>query len=49
MNEKKIERNVFVDGDIYFNFGDLLYLDNDYFLYFRDRVGDTFRYLYFVN
>lgn len=44
INEKKIERNVFNDGDAYFNFGDLLYLDKDYFLYFRDRVGDTFRW-----
>jgi acyl-CoA synthetase (AMP-forming)/AMP-acid ligase II len=43
MNEKKIVRNAFTDGDAYFNFGDLFYLDKHYYLYFRDRVGDTFR------
>lgn len=43
MNEKKIVRDVFVEGDEYFNTGDLLYLDKDYFVYFQDRMGDTFR------
>lgn len=43
INEKKMIRNAFQDGDCFFNFGDLVYMDNDYFLYFRDRVGDTFR------
>ncbi|ESP00513.1 hypothetical protein LOTGIDRAFT_206138 [Lottia gigantea] len=43
-NDKKIVRNAFVDGDEYFNYGDLLYLDKDYFLYFNDRIGDTFRW-----
>lgn len=42
-DEKKVIRNVFKDGDVYFNFGDLVYLDKDYFIYFRDRVGDTYR------
>jgi hypothetical protein len=36
-------RDAFEDGDIYFNFGDLLYLDKNYFFYFSDRTGDTFR------
>ncbi|KAK3096869.1 hypothetical protein FSP39_004198 [Pinctada imbricata] len=44
INEKKMIRNAFVDGDAFFNFGDLLYVDKDYFLYFKDRVGDTFRW-----
>ncbi|CAG2233248.1 Very long-chain acyl-CoA synthetase,Bile acyl-CoA synthetase [Mytilus edulis] len=44
MNEKKIIRNAFSDGDAFFNFGDLFYLDGQYYLYFRDRVGDTFRW-----
>ncbi|XP_052082280.1 long-chain fatty acid transport protein 2-like isoform X1 [Mytilus californianus] len=44
MTEKKIVRNVFKEGDAYFNFGDSLYLDKDYFAYFHDRVGDTFRW-----
>ncbi|KAJ8303998.1 hypothetical protein KUTeg_017581 [Tegillarca granosa] len=44
INEKKIVRNAFVDGDAFFNFGDLLVQDKDYFVYFKDRVGDTFRW-----
>ncbi|KAL3865947.1 hypothetical protein ACJMK2_043291 [Sinanodonta woodiana] len=44
MNEKKIIRNVFKDGDVYFCYGDLLQIDNDYFAYFKDRLGDTFRW-----
>ncbi|XP_046574480.1 very long-chain acyl-CoA synthetase-like [Haliotis rubra] len=43
-NEKKRIRNVFKKGDAYFNFGDLFYLDRDYFVYFVDRIGDTFRW-----
>ncbi|KAJ8304562.1 hypothetical protein KUTeg_018145, partial [Tegillarca granosa] len=43
-NKKKLVRNAFKDGDVYLNFGDLFYLDKDYFFYFRDRVGDTFRW-----
>ena len=48
MSEKKILRNVFVDGDKYFNSGDLMYLDKDYFVYFKDRLGDTFRYITYL-
>ncbi|XP_056008267.1 long-chain fatty acid transport protein 2-like [Ostrea edulis] len=43
-NEKKCVRNAFEEGDVFFNFGDLLYVDKDYFLYFKDRIGDTFRW-----
>ena len=42
-NEKKLVRNAFEPGDLYFNFGDVFVLDKDYFLYFQDRIGDTFR------
>ncbi|KAK3584859.1 hypothetical protein CHS0354_027609 [Potamilus streckersoni] len=44
MNEKKVIRNIFLDGDAYFNYGDLVRLDNDYFVYFKDRLGDTYRW-----
>jgi solute carrier family 27 fatty acid transporter 6 len=43
-NEKKLVRNAFQDGDIYFNYGDVFSLDKDYFVYFQDRIGDTFRW-----
>nr|XP_020477607.1 very long-chain acyl-CoA synthetase-like [Monopterus albus] len=43
-NEKKRLRNVLEKGDLYFNTGDLLRLDHENFLYFQDRVGDTFRW-----
>ncbi|XP_064607706.1 long-chain fatty acid transport protein 2-like [Liolophura sinensis] len=42
--EKKLVRDVMVKGDIYFNYGDILYQDKDYFVYFTDRIGDTFRW-----
>ncbi|MBM5456596.1 long-chain-acyl-CoA synthetase [Pseudomonas sp. P66] len=40
----KIRRNVFVDGDSYWSSGDLLRFDEDGYLYFIDRIGDTFRW-----
>ncbi|XP_067666872.1 long-chain fatty acid transport protein 2-like [Haliotis asinina] len=43
-NEKKVLRDVFKSGDVYFNTGDLFYVDNEYFIYFRDRTGDTYRW-----
>uniref|UniRef100_A0A3Q4BAL6 long-chain-fatty-acid--CoA ligase n=1 Tax=Mola mola TaxID=94237 RepID=A0A3Q4BAL6_MOLML len=43
-SERKLLRDVFKAGDIYFNTGDLLLLDNKGFLYFSDRIGDTFRW-----
>lgn len=42
--ERKRLRNVLRKGDLYFNSGDLMRIDNDNFIYFQDRVGDTFRY-----
>ena len=42
--EKKRLRNVLKKGDVYFNSGDLLRIDKENFIYFQDRVGDTFRY-----
>ncbi|XP_033109445.1 very long-chain acyl-CoA synthetase-like [Anneissia japonica] len=42
--EKKILRNVFKDGDSYFNSGDLIKISPDGYIYFVDRLGDTFRW-----
>lgn len=43
--ERKRLRNVLKKGDLYFNSGDLMRIDSDNFIYFQDRVGDTFRYI----
>ena len=43
-SEKKISRNVFKEGDAAFLSGDLLVMDEYYYPYFVDRVGDTFRW-----
>ncbi|KAM8752034.1 long-chain fatty acid transport protein 2-like [Acanthopagrus schlegelii] len=42
--EKKKLHNVLKKGDVYFNSGDLMTIDDDNFIYFQDRVGDTFRW-----
>ncbi|XP_047009489.1 long-chain fatty acid transport protein 2 isoform X1 [Ictalurus punctatus] len=42
--EKKKLRNVFEEGDVYLNSGDLMRMDHQGFIYFQDRVGDTFRW-----
>ncbi|XP_029290635.1 long-chain fatty acid transport protein 2 isoform X1 [Cottoperca gobio] len=42
--EKKRLRDVMKKGDLYFNTGDLLRFDEMNFVYFLDRVGDTFRW-----
>ncbi|KAJ8261510.1 hypothetical protein COCON_G00172330 [Conger conger] len=44
LTERKLLRDVFVKGDVYVNTGDLMLHDHQDFLYFRDRVGDTFRW-----
>lgn len=40
----KLLKDVFWPGDVFFNTGDLLVCDEQGFLHFHDRTGDTFRY-----
>ena len=42
-SSKKIAKNVFAQGDVYFRSGDLLSQDELGYRYFKDRKGDTFR------
>ncbi|SAM08616.1 hypothetical protein [Absidia glauca] len=42
--EKKLIQNAFRKGDMYFRSGDILRLTDDGFVYFVDRIGDTFRW-----
>ena len=42
--EKKILRDVFAAGDVWFCTGDLMQVDQQGYFYFVDRVGDTFRW-----
>jgi fatty-acyl-CoA synthase len=42
--EKKVLRDVFEKGDAWFATGDLMRSDSEGYLYFVDRVGDTFRW-----
>ncbi|XP_078572746.1 long-chain fatty acid transport protein 2-like [Branchiostoma floridae x Branchiostoma japonicum] len=44
LTQRKILRDVFREGDAYFSTGDLMVFDKEYFIYFVDRVGDTFRW-----
>ena len=41
---KKIGRDIFKKGDSYFLSGDLLVTDEYGYIYFHDRIGDTFRW-----
>lgn len=43
VNKKKLISDVKITGDIYFNTGDLMSYDKDGYIYFIDRLGDTFR------
>ena len=42
--EKKLLRDVFAKGDLFFRTGDLLRRDAQGYFYFVDRIGDTFRW-----
>jgi len=42
--QKKILRDVFEPGDMWFRTGDLMSKDEDGYIYFVDRIGDTFRW-----
>lgn len=42
--EKKILRDVFQPGDMWWSSGDLLRFDEDRYFYFVDRIGDTYRW-----
>ena len=43
-SDRKVLRNVFVNGDAWFRTGDLMRRDEKGYFYFIDRVGDTFRW-----
>jgi len=42
--EKKLLRDVFEKGDVWFRTGDLMRRDEHGYFYFVDRIGDTFRW-----
>ncbi|XP_067628869.1 long-chain fatty acid transport protein 4 isoform X1 [Eurosta solidaginis] len=43
-SEKKLLRDVFRKGDLFFNSGDMMVTDILGYFYFKDRTGDTFRW-----
>lgn len=43
-NEKKIAQNLFRRGDRYFRSGDIVTKDEYGYFYFKDRIGDTYRW-----
>lgn len=42
--ESKILRDVFEKGDAWFRSGDLMSRDREGYIYFKDRIGDTYRW-----
>ncbi|EHB03826.1 Bile acyl-CoA synthetase [Heterocephalus glaber] len=44
LSERKLVKGVLRPGDIYYNTGDVLTMDREGFVYFQDRLGDTFRW-----
>jgi solute carrier family 27 fatty acid transporter 1/4 len=42
-SEKKVLRDVFKKGDMFFNSSDILVMDIFGYYYFKDRTGDTYR------
>ncbi|CAL8100107.1 unnamed protein product [Orchesella dallaii] len=43
-SEKKVARNLFRKGDRYFRTGDIMTRDSLGYYYFKDRIGDTYRW-----
>ncbi|KAK4297268.1 hypothetical protein Pmani_030309 [Petrolisthes manimaculis] len=43
-SSKKVVRDVFAKGDSAFLSGDILVMDDEGYLFFKDRTGDTFRW-----
>jgi fatty-acyl-CoA synthase len=43
-SDRKVLRNVFVNGDVWYRTGDLMRRDESGYFYFVDRIGDTFRW-----
>ena len=44
LTRKKVIRDVFTEGDVFYNSGDLFTRDATFNIYFCDRLGDTFRW-----
>ncbi|XP_023563780.1 bile acyl-CoA synthetase isoform X2 [Octodon degus] len=44
LSERKLVQAVQRPGDVYYNTGDVLSMDQEGFFYFHDRLGDTFRW-----